>query len=74
MPPQKNDHPLTAQWEHGKGLKLGTNTGAIEEIFDIPSSTQGIKKQVPAETTMRPGGRLVVSEEEGEEEERRWSW
>ena len=35
--------PPTAQWEHGRGLKICTNPGlvmtigAIEAIFDIPS-------------------------------------
>ena len=38
-----NDHPPTAQWEHGRGMKICTNpglvmtTGAIKAIFDIPS-------------------------------------
>ena len=43
-PPFKMTTPASAQWEHGRGLKLCTNpglvmtTGAIEAIFDFPST------------------------------------
>ena len=49
--PPHNDHPPTAQWEHGRGLQICPNpglvmtTGAIVAIFDIPSIARAIEEK-----------------------------